>query len=136
VLYTFILAFYRVAPSWQVVFLPIVLGLTLILTLGLGYTLAALTVLYRDIRYLIPFGLQILLYLSPVIYPLNLLPSRYRWVLWLNPMCGIIEGYRWSILGTPFNPASMGAALVISLSLFVFGLFFFRRTERRFADIV
>jgi len=136
VLYACILAAHRIVPSWQVMFLPLLICLTLVLTLGLGYTLAALTVLYRDIRYLIPFGLQVLLYLSPVIYPVDMLPGRYRWILSLNPMCGIIEGYRWSILGTPFNPASMVLAVATSLGLFVFGLFFFRRIERRFADIV
>jgi lipopolysaccharide transport system permease protein len=136
VLYAFILAFYRVAPSWQVIFLPLLILLTLVLTLGLGFMLAALTVIYRDTRYLIPFGVQILLYLSPVIYPVNLLPGRYRWILSLNPMCGIIEGFRWSILGTPFNPASLGMAVAVSLALFAFGMYFFRRTERRFADLV
>jgi lipopolysaccharide transport system permease protein len=135
VLYAGILAFYAIAPSWQVVFLPLLITLTLVLTLGLGYTLAALTVLYRDIKYLIPFGLQLLMYLSPVIYPVNMLPTRYRWLLSLNPMCGVIEGYRWSILGTPFNPVSMGMAVATSLGLFIFGLFFFRKTERQFADI-
>jgi lipopolysaccharide transport system permease protein len=117
------------------VFLPLLIALTLALTLGLGYTLAALTVLYRDIRYLIPFGLQLLMYLSPVIYPVSMLPIRYRWILSLNPMCGIIEGFRWSILGTPCSPVSLGVAVVSSLGMLTFGLFFFRRTERQFADI-
>src|SRR3954454_12136809 len=134
-LYALILAFYGIVPSWHVVFLPLLISLTLIWTLGLSYSLAALTVLYRDLRYLIPFGVQALMYLSPVIYPLNLLPERYRWILWFNPMCGIIEGFRWSILNTPLNPASLAVAAVLSLALFVFGLFFFRRTERHFADI-
>jgi lipopolysaccharide transport system permease protein len=135
VLYAFILSIYAIAPSWQVVFLPLLIMLTLALTLGLGYTLAALTVLYRDIRYLIPFGLQLLMYLSPIIYPVNMLPNRYRWVLSLNPMCGIIEGFRWSILGTPCSPVSLGLAVATSLGLLTFGLFYFRRTERQFADI-
>jgi lipopolysaccharide transport system permease protein len=64
-----------------------------------------------------------------------LLPDRYRWILSLNPMCGIIEGFRWSILGTPCDPISMGLSAAISLGLLIFGLFFFRRTERQFADI-
>src|SRR4051794_40325038 len=127
-LYALILTFYGIVPSWHVVFLPLLIGLTLTWTLGLGYLLAALTVLYRDLRYLIPFGVQAIMYLSPVIYPLNLLPERYRWILWLNPMCGIIEGFRWSILNTPLNPASLALATVLSLALFVFGMFFFRKT--------
>ena len=116
-------------------FLPLLIGLTVALTLGLSYTLAAVTVLYRDIRYIIPFAIQVLMYLSPVIYPVDLLPGRFRWILSLNPMCGIIEGYRWSILGTPFDPVSMGLAVATSLGLLIFGLFFFRKTERFFADI-
>ena len=135
VLYACILAVYRIVPSWQVVFLPLLIGLTLALTLGLGYTLAAVTVLYRDTKYLIPFATQVLMYLSPVIYPVNLLPGRFRWILSLNPMCGIIEGYRWSILGTPCDPVSMGLAVATSFGLLIFGLFFFRKTERLFADI-
>jgi lipopolysaccharide transport system permease protein len=136
VLYAFILAFYRIVPSWHVVFLPLLIGLTLMLTLGLGFMLAALTVIYRDTRYLIPFGVQILLYVSPVIYPVKLLPERYRWLLSLNPLCGIIEGFRWSVLGSPLNPTSLAIAVVTSLLLLVFGMYFFRRTERRFADLV
>jgi len=135
VLYACILAVYRIVPSWQVVFLPLLIGLTLALTLGLGYTLAAVTVLYRDIKYVIPFATQILMYLSPVIYPVDLLPGRFRWILSLNPMCGIIEGYRWSILGTPCDPVPVGFAVATSLGLLIFGLFFFRKTERLIADV-
>jgi lipopolysaccharide transport system permease protein len=134
-LYSCILLAYRIVPSWRVVYLPLLVGLTVILTLGLGYALAALTVLYRDIRHLIPFLVQILLYLSPVIYPPAVLPRSYRWVLSLNPMCGLIEGYRWAILGAPSDLASLGVAAVLSLGLFAFGLYYFRRTERHFADI-
>ena len=132
VLYACILFVYGIIPSWHVIFLPLLILLTLGLTLGLGYTLAAFTVLYRDLRYLIPFGLQLLLYLSPVIYPVNMLPNRYRWILSLNPMCGIIEGFRWSILGTAFSPVSLGLAVASSLGILTFGLFFFRRTRAPF----
>jgi lipopolysaccharide transport system permease protein len=135
ILYACILSIYGIVPSWHVIFLPLLILLTLALTLGLGYTLAAFTVLYRDLRYLIPFGLQLLMYLSPVIYPVNMLPNQYRWLLSLNPMCGIIEGFRWSILGTSCSPVSLGLAVASSLGILTFGLFFFRRTERLFADI-
>jgi lipopolysaccharide transport system permease protein len=109
--------------------------LTITLTLGLGYMLSALTVLYRDFRYVIPFSMQILMYLSPVIYPASFLPSRYHALLGLNPMFGIVEAYRSAILGTPWQPITLAASTASTVALFVFGLFFFRRTERRFADI-
>ena len=134
-IYALLLATYRFVPSWQVVLLPLPLALTVLLTLGASYTLASLTVLYRDFRYIIPFLVQILMYASPVIYPARLLPPRYQWILALNPMCGIIEAYRSAILGTPWNLPVLGLATATTLALFAFGLFYFRRTERRFADI-
>jgi lipopolysaccharide transport system permease protein len=134
-IYACILLVYGVAPSWQIIFLPLLIGLTITLTLGLGYMLSALTVLYRDFRYVIPFSIQILMYLSPVIYPASFLPPRYHALLGLNPMFGIVEAYRSAILGTPWQPITLAASTASTLALFVFGLFFFRRTERRFADI-
>jgi lipopolysaccharide transport system permease protein len=134
-LFGVILLFYGVMPSWQVVFLPLLLLLTVLATLGFGFTLAALTVLYRDFRYVIPFMIQILMYVSPVIFPITMLPERYRMVLALNPMCGIIEAFRSAILGTPWNLGSLAISTASTLALLVFGLFYFRKTERRFADI-
>lgn len=134
-LYAVVLASYAIVPPWTVVFVPLLLAQTVVLTLGLAYLLAALTVLYRDFRYLIPFGLQVLMYLSPVIYPTTLLPKRFQLVLMLNPMFGIIEGLRSAILGTPWNLPALGLSAVVSLILLVVGAAVFRRTERRFADI-
>ncbi len=134
-LYALILAYYGITPGWQIVFLPLLIVATVTATLGLGYSLAALTVLYRDFRYTVPFMIQILLYLSPVIYPMELLSRRYQWILALNPMCGIIEGYRAVLLGAPWNPMIMLIGSAVNVGLLLFGLFFFRRTERQFADI-
>jgi lipopolysaccharide transport system permease protein len=134
-IYALLLAAYRVAPSWQVVYLPPLVLLTFMATLGLGYTLAAATVLYRDVRHLIPFLVQVLMYLSPVVYPVSLLPTRYRWALALNPMFGIIDAYRSAILGKPWDLVTLAISTIMTMALFVFGLFFFRRTERRFADM-
>ena len=134
-LYGIILAYYGIAPGWQIIFLPFLIAATVTATLGLGYSLAALTVLYRDFRYTVPFMIQILLYLSPVIYPVSLLSRRYQWALALNPMCGIIDGYRAALLGTPWNPSILAIGTVVNVVLLSFGLFFFRRTERQFADI-
>jgi lipopolysaccharide transport system permease protein len=134
-LYAVILAAYRVVPSWQVVFLPGVVLLTVVVTMGLSYSLAALTVLYRDFRYVIPFMIQALMYASPVIYPIRMLPEKYQVVFSLNPMCGVIESYRSCILGEPWHFSSLAISVASGLALLAFGLFYFRRTERRFADI-
>ena len=134
-LYALVLAFHGVVPSWQIVYLPGFLALTVMASLGLGYTLAAMIVVYRDIRHIIPFLMQILMFASPVIYPARLVPTHYQWVLALNPLCGIIDGFRSSILGTPWNPVTLALSLTVTPVLFVFGLYYFRKTERLFADI-
>jgi lipopolysaccharide transport system permease protein len=134
-IYACLLLFYQVAPSANVVVVPLLIGLMILATLGLGYWLAALTILYRDFRYVLPFLLQVMLYLSPVIYPSSMLSRRFQNLLALNPMCGIIEAFRSSILGTPWNFTGLAISSGMSLALFVFGLYFFRKTERRFADI-
>lgn len=134
-MFSALLAFYRFAPNWGVLLLPPLILVTALATLGLGYIMAALTVLYRDFRYVLAFMLQVLMYLSPVIYPLSMLPRRYHGVLALNPMCGLIVAFRWAILGTPLEPMALAVSTVTSLALFVVGLFYFRRIERHFADI-
>ena len=134
-LYGLVLAYHGIVPSWQVVFLPLLIVLTLLAALGLGLALAALVVIYRDFRHTIPFMMQILMFASPVIYPVGMLPTEYQWVLALNPLCGIIDGYRSAILGTPWHPSLLVTATAVTLAMLVFGLFYFRRTERLFADI-
>lgn len=134
-IFAVILAGYQFVPSWGVLFLPLLMGLTVLATLGFTYVLAALTVSYRDFRYVIPFLVQALMYLSPVIYPTSLLPARFQWFLALNPMAGIIEASRSAILGTPWDWTTLAISTASTLFLLVFGLFYFRKAERRFADI-
>jgi len=133
--YGVILAVYGIVPSAGIMWLPLLVVLTVLATLGFGYTLAALTVSYRDFRFLVPFMMQAMMYISPVVYPVTLVPERYHWLLALNPMTGIIGAFRSAVLGTPWNPTTLIVSTLVTLVLFVFGLFFFRRTERRFADI-
>jgi len=133
--YACILAAFGVAPSWGVVFIPGLVLLTIMAALGLGYTLAALTVSYRDFRYVVPFMIRSLMYVSPVIYPVSLVPEQYHWLLAVNPMAGIIDGYRSAILGKPWNVTTLAVSSAVTFVLLVFGLFYFRKTERRFADI-
>ena len=131
-----IMAWYRVMPGWGVLWLPLLVILTTLAGLGIGLVLAALTVTYRDVRFVIPFMMQAWMYLSPVVYPVTMVPEKYRWALALNPMAGIIDGYRSAILGTPWKPGTLAISSAVAMAVFVFGLYYFKKTERRFADIV
>ena len=132
---------YRVTPTWGVVLLPAFLLLAMATALGFGLWLAALNVRYRDVNYLVPFLVQIWMYLTPVVYGVTLIPEPYRWLLALNPMTAVVEGFRWALLGGA-APASQTATWVLALSLaivalvLVSGLFYFRSTERTFADVI
>jgi lipopolysaccharide transport system permease protein len=128
---------YGISPDWHLVFLPFFLLMALLTSLGIGLWLATVNVRYRDVPYVIPFMTQIWMYASPIIYPVTLLPSKWQWVLSLNPLTGVIEGFRWSLLGQQrpallvlLVSAGVGVALTVS------GLAYFRRVERGFADIL
>jgi lipopolysaccharide transport system permease protein len=134
-LYAVILLYYGVTPSWGVVWLPALILLTFVATLGPGLTLAALTVFYRDFKHIVPFLIQILMYVSPVIYPASII-TRRKWqlILSLNPMFGIIGGYRSAILGRPWDFESLAISTASAVLLFIFSIYYFRKTERQFAD--
>jgi lipopolysaccharide transport system permease protein len=133
-LYAIILLYHGIVPAWTVIFVPFLIVLTYISTLSLGLIISALTVFYRDFRHLVPFMVQILLYVSPVIYPTTMIPQKYRWFLALNPMFGTIDAFRAAILGTPCDFLSVAISTASAISLFWFGVYYFRRTERKFAD--
>jgi lipopolysaccharide transport system permease protein len=133
--YAVVLAVYGVAPSWQVIFVPALVALTIVAALGFAFVLSALTVTYRDFRYLVPFMISTMMYLSPVIYPVSKVPEQYHWLLALNPMTGIIDGFRSAILGKDWNFTTLTVSSAAAVVLLVYGLFFFRKAERRFADI-
>ncbi len=133
-LYAVILLFYGVAPSWGIVWLPALILLTIAATLGLGVTLAALTVFYRDFKHIVPFLTMIMMYITPVVYPIGIVSPVWRTVLALNPMFGIVGAYRSAILGQEWDIPSLAISLTMALASFAFALFYFRQTERRFAD--
>jgi len=133
--YAVAIAWYRFIPSWQIVFVPVLIGLSIVASLGAAYLLSALTLAYRDFRYVIPVMIQSLMYLSPVVYPVTIVPERYRWLLGLNPMAGIIDGFRSAILGKPWALSMLVTSTLSTLLLFLVGAAYFRKTERRFADI-
>lgn len=135
------MVYYRIAPTVAIVLLPGFLLLALLTALGFGLWLSALNVRYRDINYLIPFLVQTWMYLTPVIYGTTLIPEQFRFLLALNPMTGVVEGFRWALLGhhladaAPPGPLFL-VSITITLLVLVSGAVFFRRTERTFADIV
>ena len=136
-----LMVYYRVAPTTAVIFLPGFLLLAMLTALGFGLWLSALNVRYRDINHLVPFIVQTWMYLTPVIYSSTLIPEQYRWVLALNPMTGVVEGFRWALLGNYLDyarPPGMlfVVSIVITLVVLISGAFFFRSTERTFADII
>jgi lipopolysaccharide transport system permease protein len=116
--------------------LPVVLILTILVAFGVGAALAALNVMYRDVRYVVPFLTQFWMFASPVIYPVSLVPSRWRWAFYLNPMVGAIDGFRSALLGTPFNAPAIACSSAVTLALVWAGLAYFRRVEARVADFV
>jgi lipopolysaccharide transport system permease protein len=129
---------YGFVPHWGIVLLPFLVVLTALCGLAAAYLLSAMTVTYRDIRFLIPFAVQILTYLSFVQFPADKIiyyHPRASWILSLNPMFGVVAAFRWAILGTPFYPGFLLVSIAVGGSMLVYGMFYFRRTERRFADI-
>lgn len=129
--------FFHLVPTLNVVWLPFFVLLALCTSLGVGLWLSALNVQYRDVRYVVPFLTQIWLFATPIAYPSSLLPEPWRTVYGLNPMAGVVEGFRWALLGTRAIPLSLVLmSTTTSVLLLVTGLFYFRRMERTFADSV
>jgi lipopolysaccharide transport system permease protein len=136
-MYAVILLYYRIVPSWTIVFLPLLVLLTLIATLSIGIMISALTVFYRDFKHIVPFLIQIFMFITPVIYSANVVfkdRPRAQMVLSLNPMFGIITAYRSVILGTKWNFPSLAISTATALGLFICAVYYFRRTEHHFAD--
>jgi lipopolysaccharide transport system permease protein len=133
-----LMAYYAFAPDWRLLFLPAFIILVFSLSLGLGLLLAALNVKYRDFRYVVPFIVQFGLFVSPIAFTTARMPAKWRTVLSLNPMVGAIDGFRWSILrgSTPLDPWSLTLSALVSFGACLFGVWYFRRTERTFADLI
>lgn len=136
-----LMLYYRITPTLAVTLLPALVLLAMLTALGFGLWLSALNVRFRDINYVVPFLVQIWMFLTPVIYGSTLIPERFRFLLGLNPMTGVVEGFRWALLGQAAS-ASQSPGWIFALSLGIVtialasGLVFFRGTERTFADIV
>jgi len=132
-----LMAFYQYMPSWQIIFLPLFIILSFFTAFGIGLYLTALNVKYRDFRYIIPFIVQFGLYISPVGFSSSVVPEQYRFWYNLNPMVGVIDGFRWCILGeSQLNMQSVGASVIISALFTWLGVWYFRKMERNFADVI
>jgi lipopolysaccharide transport system permease protein len=129
---------YGVVPDWRIVALPLFVLIAFGAALGAGLWLTALNVKYRDFRFVLPFIVQFGLYVSPIAFTSDLVPERWRTLYALNPMVGVIDGFRWSLLGgrTPIDWTSTGISVGLVAVLLVSGIWFFRRTEKSFADVV
>jgi len=131
------MVWFRIVPTWNVVWLPAFLLLALVTALGVGLWLSALNVEYRDVRYVVPFLTQFWLFATPIAYPSSLLEEPWRTVYGLNLMVGVVEGFRWALLGTQTAPGPVVAvSSCAALLILVGGAFYFRRMEKTFADIV
>lgn len=131
-----LMLYYRVALTVQVLFLPVLVFLTALFALGVGTWMSALNVKYRDVRFALPFVIQLWLFVSSVILPSSSVPEKWRWLLLLNPMSAIIEGYRSALFGLPFDWPALGIASVLTALVLVYSFYSFGRVERSFADII
>ncbi|OFW62085.1 MAG: phosphate ABC transporter permease [Actinobacteria bacterium RBG_16_64_13] len=132
-----LMAAYGIAPTWQTVFLPLFVLLAIVSALAVSLWLSALNVLYRDVQYVIPFLVQLWMFVSPVIYPIDEIQAgALRIAFSLNPMTGVIGGFRWALLGQQFPGRYMWISIAMAVALLLGGLFYFRRMERVFADVV
>ena len=131
-----LMVYYRVALTTQILFLPVLILLTALFSLGVGTWMSALNVKYRDVRFALPFIIQLWLFVSSVILPSSAIPQKWRWLLMLNPMSGIIEGYRAALFGLPFDWPALGVSSFLTVVVLIYAIYAFGRVERSFADII
>ena len=131
------MAFYGIVPTARVIWLPALLLLALVTSLGVGLWLTAMNVQFRDVRYAVPFLINAWMFATPIAYPSSLLPEPWRTLYGLNPMAGVVEGFRWALLGTETAPGPLIlVSALVAAGLLVSGAFYFRRMEDTFADVV
>jgi lipopolysaccharide transport system permease protein len=131
------MVWYHISPTGGIFFLPLFMLVAMITSLAVGLWLTALNVKYRDVQFIVPFLTQFWLYASPVAYSTGIVPVKWQWIYALNPMVGVIEGFRWALLGKSApNTETILLSSGIVLVIFVSGLYYFKRMERTFADII
>jgi lipopolysaccharide transport system permease protein len=130
------MTYYQVTPTWRILATPLFVAGAVLIAAGFGTLLAALTALYRDFRFVIPFMLQIWMFVSPVIYPSTVIPKQWRTLYFLNPVSGLLEGFRAACLGLPFDGAGIGVSAAVAVAVFIAGTRYFANVERRLADVI
>jgi len=129
--------YYGVSVTHNVVWIPVLLILALVTSMGFGFWLSAMNVRYRDVRYVVPFITQLWMFATPIVYPSSMLPEPYRTLVGLNPMAGVVEGFRWALLGVNTAPGPIIAvSAAATVGILISGAFYFRRMEKTFADLV
>ena len=129
--------YFGIVPTWNVAWLPLLLLLALVTSLGVGLWLTAMNVQFRDVRYAVPFLVQAWMFATPIAYPSSLLDEPWRTLYGLNPMAGVVEGFRWALLGTKTAPGPIIlVSALVAVGLLISGAFYFRRMEKTFADVV
>lgn len=133
-----LMLYYQFVPSWKIIFVPFFLLLAIITSLGAGIFVVTLNVKYRDFRYVVPFVVQLGLYISPVGFSSNIIPEQWKLLYSLNPMVGVIDGFRWAILGDGYamNWIGFGVSASLAVLLFIFSINYFKKTEKSFADVI
>lgn len=129
--------YYRFVPGITILLLPFIVLMTFLLASGIGYWLSSICVKYRDVKFVLPFFIQLLLFVSPVIYPANIVGENLRWLLYLNPMTGLIGAHRACLLGhIPVDFVGLGISAMLTIVIFVSGILYLKRTEKYFADLI
>ncbi|MBF0123066.1 MAG: ABC transporter permease [Candidatus Omnitrophica bacterium] len=129
-----LMVYYGFTPGWTVLTLPVFILLAFMTAMGAGLFIAALNVKFRDFKHLVPFVVQFGLYISPVGFSTQIVPEKWQILYSLNPMVGVIDGFRWAILGQPLNVAAFFFSMAVAIGLMILGIWFFRMTEKTFAD--
>jgi lipopolysaccharide transport system permease protein len=129
--------FYHIYPTINVIWLPLFMLLAIITAIGVSLWFSAMNVLFRDVRYIVPFLMQVWLFLTPIAYPSSLVPEKYQPLYGLNPMAGVVEGFRWALLGTDTFPGPLLlVSFLVAVIFLVTGVYYFRRMEKSFADVI
>ena len=133
-----LMLYFGVVPTIAILALPLLVFVAIISAMGIAFCLSAIDARYRDVRYTLPFLTQLWFFVTPVVYPISLVPEAWRWLYALNPMVGVVEGFRWALLGAAWtlDPILMALSLASVAGVFIAGLLYFTRTERLFADTV
>ena len=135
VVFLMLMLAYGMVPGWEMLVIPLLTIVAIMAALGVSLFLAALTVSYRDFRFVIPFMIQVWMYITPIIFPISLVPKRYQWLMALNPMTGVVEGFRSAALNSPWNFTNLAISCASATVLLMLGMIYFRKTESRFADV-